>query len=95
MNKRLLNIYYFFLFAITIGMAGTTVFTGSTHVSFGHEMSALEKQKQVLVREQLSLQQEIHQQQSLTVLTAAAEQDGYVFSQNVIRLTGNDIVASR
>ena len=95
MNKHLINTYYTLLGIFSLSMMAFTIFTGSQTVSYGQTISDLEKQKQVLVAQQTTLQQQIGQAVSLNSAQQLAQTDGYVLTTQLVQLPTQTQVALR
>ncbi len=95
MNKQLIKAYYFTLGIIALGMGAFTIYTGSQTVSYGQTISNLEKQRQTLVAQQTSLQQQIGQEVSLGPAQELAQTDGYVLTTQLLQLPAQTQVALR
>jgi hypothetical protein len=95
MNKQLLHSYYFLLGVTTLVMGAFTIYTGSQTVSYGQTISDLEKQKQVLVAQQVSLEHQIGQETALASAQNFAQADGYVLTTRLVQLPTQTQVALR
>lgn len=94
-NKKLIHSYYFLLTAVTMTMVIFTVYTGSQAVSYGRTVSQLEKQKQVYISQQLTLQQEMSSVASLSSAQEVAQANGYLPTSQLLQLPTSTQVALR
>lgn len=87
--------YYTVLALLTFGVALHTVFIGSTHVSYGKRISALETQKRQLADRVQRIEQQTAQYLSMTQLNQDASSQGFISIQNIVRVDTSTVVASR
>jgi cell division protein FtsL len=95
MTTTVYKVYYLGLAFIALVMVGWTISVGSHNVTYGKQMSQLEKQKVALEEQQSLLQKQIAQEQSLTQLADFATVQGYVPVSQVVRVQVAETVASR
>ena len=95
MSKPLINFYYLALGLLTLSAVVFTIYTSSQTVPYGQAITDLEKQRQVLVAQEMQLNQEIGQATTLTSAQQLAQADGYILTTQLVQLPTQTQVALR
>lgn len=95
MSKPLINFYYFALGLLTLSAVVFTIYTSSQAVPYGQTITDLDKQRQVLVAQEMQLKQEIGQATTLSSAQQLAQADGYTLTTKLVQLPTQTQVALR
>jgi len=95
MSKSLTNFYYFTLGLLTLSAVVFTIYTSSQAVPNGQAITDLDKQRQVLVAQEMQLKQEIGQATTLSSAQQLAQADGYTLTTKLVQLPTQTQVALR